>query len=63
VHRSEKVLTKLSPSISRYIGSKVYGNNGDIRDVISIGRLVQKNDGPDEISGIISTISKYGCER
>jgi ATP-dependent Lon protease len=39
---SEKVLPKLSQSIARYIGAKVYANNDDIRDVISIGRLVQK---------------------
>ena len=31
---SEKVLTKLSPSITKYIGAKVYENNGDTRDVI-----------------------------
>ena len=37
---SEKVLTRLSPSIARYIGARVYENNGYIRDAISIGRLV-----------------------
>jgi Holliday junction DNA helicase RuvB len=59
---SEKVLPKLSPSISRYIGNSIYMNGGDIRDVISVGRLVCKSDGPNEIAGIISTISKYGKE-
>lgn len=52
----EKVLPKLSPGIARYIGSKVYENNGDIRDVISTGRLIQKNDGPKEITNILSTL-------
>jgi hypothetical protein len=56
---SEKVLPKLSPSIARYLGAQVWQNQGDIRDVISVGKLVQKNDGPDEIAQIISTMSKY----
>src|SRR5215469_2921735 len=59
---SEKVLSKNSPSIARYIAANVWKNGGDIRDCISVGKLVRKNDGPDEISGIISTISKYGSE-
>jgi replication-associated recombination protein RarA len=59
---SEKVLPKTSPSIARYIGAAVWRNQGDIRDVISIGKLVQKNDGPNEIAQIISTISMYGIQ-
>jgi MoxR-like ATPase len=59
---SEKVLPRLSKGISRYIGKQVYGYNDDIRDVISIGKLVQKNDGPEAIAQIISTISKYNKE-
>jgi hypothetical protein len=47
---SEKVLPKLSSSIGRYIGAAVWKNQGDIRDVISIGKLVRKNDGCEEIS-------------
>ena len=43
---SEKVLSKTSPSIARYIAAKVWKNEGDIRDVISIGKLVRKSDGP-----------------
>jgi replication-associated recombination protein RarA len=39
LHVSEKVLPKLSPSIARYVGASVYRRSGDIRDVISIGRL------------------------
>jgi len=49
-------------SLARYIAANVWKNGGDIRDCISIGKLVRKNDGPDEISGIISTIFKYGSE-
>jgi hypothetical protein len=33
---------------------------GDIRDVISIGKLVRKEDGPQEIELIIRSLIKYG---
>jgi hypothetical protein len=56
---SEKVLPKTSPSIARYIGAVVFKNGGDIRDVISIGKLVRKNDGPEEIVDVIKTLAKY----
>jgi len=59
---SEKVLPKLSPSIARYIGKRIWDSQGDIRDVIAAAKLVRKNDGPDEIAEIISTIFKYGAE-
>jgi MoxR-like ATPase len=32
---------------------------GDIRDVISIGKLVRKSDGPEQIGLIIETMMKY----
>jgi hypothetical protein len=57
---SEKVLSKVSPSIARYIGTAVWKNQGDIRDVISIGKLVRKNDGPEEIEQTLNTMVKYG---
>ena len=57
----EKVLTKLSPSIAIYIGATVFNTGGDIRDVINTGKLVRKNDGPDEIAQIISTMSFVKC--
>ena len=56
---AEKVLPKLSSSIARYVGSQVWKNQGDIRDVISIGKLVRKSDGPQEIEQIVRTITKY----
>jgi hypothetical protein len=28
--------------------------------VISIGKLVRKNDGPEEVGQILSTMTKYG---
>jgi hypothetical protein len=60
---SEKVLSKTSPSIARYIAANVWKNEGDIRDVISIGKLVRKSDGPEQIELIIKTMSKYGMEK
>jgi replication-associated recombination protein RarA len=60
---AEKVLPRLSQSVARYIGAQVWRNQGDIRDVISTGKLVRKNDGPEAIVRIISTISKYGQQQ
>ena len=59
---SEMVLPKLSPSLARYIGTNVWKNAGDIRDVISMGKLVRKSDGPEQIELIMETMSKYGME-
>jgi hypothetical protein len=59
---SEKVLPKLSSSLAYYIGANVWNSGGDIRDVISIGKLVRKSDGPEQIEMIIETMSKYGME-
>jgi len=59
---SEKVLPKRSSSLARYIGTNVWKNGGDIRDVISIEKLIRKNDGPMEVDKIINTLLKYGKE-
>jgi hypothetical protein len=56
---SEKVLPKLSSSLARYIGASVWQNGGNIRDVISIGKLVRKSDGPLEIEEMINMMAKY----
>ena len=58
---SEKVLPKLSSSLARYIGASVWKMEGDIRDVISIGKLVRNSDGPEQI-GLIKTMMKYGVD-
>jgi MoxR-like ATPase len=57
---SEKVLSKLSPGIARYIGKQIWDSQGDIRDVLAAGKLVQKSDGPEEIEQIMNTVAKYG---
>ncbi|MGB6533643.1 MAG: hypothetical protein WBF33_36625 [Candidatus Nitrosopolaris sp.] len=53
-----KVLPKLK--IAHLIGKAVWDRGGDIRDVISIGKFVRKNDGPEEVEQILSTMIKYG---
>jgi MoxR-like ATPase len=55
---SVKVLPKLK--IAKVIGKAVGDQRGDIRDVISIGKLVRKNDGPEEVEQILATLIKYG---
>jgi hypothetical protein len=59
---SGKVLPKLSSSIARYIGANVWKNGSDLRDVILIGELVRKTDGPEQIGMIIKTMMKYGVD-
>jgi hypothetical protein len=46
---SEKVLLKLSSSLARYIGASVWKNGGDIRDVISIGKLAIAYNSPSQL--------------
>jgi replication-associated recombination protein RarA len=58
-----KVLPRINENLARYIGATVFKNGGDVRDVLSIGKLVRKSDGPLEIEQIISTMIKYGNER
>ena len=55
---SIKVLPNLK--IAHIIGKAVWDQGGDIRDVISIGKLVRKNDGHEEVEQILSTMTKYG---
>jgi hypothetical protein len=46
--------------IAHVIGKVVWDQGGDIPDVISIGKLVRKNDGPEEVEQILRTMIKYG---
>jgi ATP-dependent Lon protease len=57
-----KVLPKINENLARYIGIKIFKSNGDIRDVLSIGKLIRKNDGPSEVDQMIKTMMKYGKE-
>jgi hypothetical protein len=47
--------------IAHIIGKAVWEQRGDIRDVISIGKLVRKNDGPEDVEQIVSTIDHPVC--
>jgi hypothetical protein len=46
--------------IGHVLGKVVWDQRGDIRDVISIGKLVRKNDGPEEVEQILNRMTKYG---
>jgi len=57
---SARVLPKLKEETARYIAECVWGmESKDIRNVISIGKLVRKGDGPLEIARLIETMEKY----
>ena len=45
--------------IAHVIGKAVWDQRRDIRDVILIGKLIRKNDGPEEVEQILTTIIKY----
>jgi len=55
-----KVCPKLSKETALIIAEETWKQQGDIRDVISLSKLVKKHDGPDEIAEIIKTLAKYG---
>ena len=55
-----KVCPKLKEEISRIIGEKVWKQGSkDIRDVISLGKLLRKGDGHEEVEGLVKTLAKY----
>jgi replication-associated recombination protein RarA len=56
---SVKVLPKVGENMARYIG---FRSGGDIRDVMSVGKLIRKGDGPQEIERMINTMTKYGAK-
>jgi MoxR-like ATPase len=60
---SVKVLPKIGENMARYIGFTVFKNGGDIRDVMSVGKLIRKGDGPQEVEWIVNTMTKYGAKR
>jgi replication-associated recombination protein RarA len=60
---SIKVLPKVGENMARYIGLTVFRSGGDIRDVMSVGKLIRKGDGPQEVEWMINTMTKYGAKR
>ena len=59
---SIKVLPKVGENMARYIGFTVFKNGGDIRDVMSVGKLIRKGDGPQEVEWMMNTMTKYGAK-
>lgn len=54
------MLPKIGENLARYIGFTTFRNGG--REVISIGKLVKKEDGPEAVDLILKTLMKYGKE-
>jgi replication-associated recombination protein RarA len=59
---SVKVLPKVGENMARYIGFTVFRSGGDIRDVMSVGKLIRKGDSPQEVERMINTLTKYGAK-
>lgn len=57
---SQKVLPNLTQELSTTIGQEVFKRQGDIRDVINLGKLIRKGDGPDSVKELLGTMEKYG---
>ncbi|MGA9151536.1 MAG: hypothetical protein WBZ36_13245, partial [Candidatus Nitrosopolaris sp.] len=53
-----RVCPKLSEDIAIMIGRQVWAQSGDIRDVISISKLILQDDGHEEIGQIIRSLNK-----
>ena len=54
-----QIAVKVCPKLSE----ETWEQQGDIRDVISLSKLVNKHDDPGEIAEIIKTLAKYGEPR
>jgi Holliday junction resolvasome RuvABC ATP-dependent DNA helicase subunit len=55
-----KVCPKLKEALARIIGDEVWKTSKDVRDVVSLLKLIRKRDGPDEIEAVMRTLTKYG---
>jgi hypothetical protein len=54
-HKCTAVLT-----CNKGCGTQIWKQGSkDIRDVISLGKLIRKGDGPEEIEGLVKTSAKY----
>jgi hypothetical protein len=49
----------LSEETALIIAEETWEQQGDIRDMISLSKLVKKHDGTCEIAEIIKTLAKY----
>ncbi|MFZ0220505.1 MAG: hypothetical protein WAM42_02265, partial [Candidatus Nitrosopolaris sp.] len=48
------VCPKLKEEVAEMIGEEVYKHGGDIRNVISVSKLIQKQDGEEEVREIMT---------
>ena len=55
-----KVCPKLKEETARMIGLAAWKQGGDIRDVISVSRLIRRDDSEEEVDQIMRTLAKYG---
>ncbi|MFZ0514959.1 MAG: hypothetical protein WAM14_25385 [Candidatus Nitrosopolaris sp.] len=55
-----KVLPKLKETTACMVGTQVWGTSKDVRDVISIAKLIRRNDTEEDVKQIIRTMAKYG---
>ena len=51
---SIKVLPKIGGNMARYVGFTVFRSGGDIRDVMSVGKLIRKGDGPQQVERMMN---------
>ena len=54
------VCPKLKAHVAEMIGETVWKDGGDVRDVISVSKLIQKHDGEEGVREIMKTLNKYG---
>ena len=55
-----KVLPKkLKEETVHIIASQVWNSSKDVRDLISVGKLIRNNDGPEEVEQVLNTLTKY----
>jgi ATP-dependent Lon protease len=59
LHVAHQVLARLSSEIAEFIAKCVWERQGDIRDVISIGKLIQNEDSPTDVHEIVEIINHY----
>jgi MoxR-like ATPase len=59
INISVKVLKNLSDPLARYIAHTVFKQGGDIRTVQSVGKLLRREDGPEDADRIINTLTQY----
>jgi hypothetical protein len=57
-----KVLKNFNDPLVRYIGHIVFEQGGDIRTVMSVGKLLKNSDEPEDVNRIIQTLMKYGVK-